>query len=476
MRWSSAAVAVCGLASTACAGHAHTMADVRDALRRSDVETARARLTEAGRGTDDLLFALEDGLLLHYAGDPELSNARLEFVEQSIDDLYTKSITRIALSLVTSDLILRFEPRGIETFLVNFYRGLNYLQQDDAEGASVEWRKLNSKLQFSREHGDAPYLDPPFFHHVVGLGLEWDDPDNAYVSLRLAEAAYLARDRAPPPDLVADLVRLASALGFQDHLEIYHTRYAESPVWEGRPPGPAGNGYPQERSDWGEVVLFIEEGLVAPISEARVFIPILKARSAVVYEGAEKEKLQLAEDLALEYREGRFDRKTGHYLDGREIDYVVPVSFPVFGVGETAFDVLAVALGPDTVAARPALAVSEMQGAAFADRLLGIWVKTIARALIKYAAAQKLEEEAEEESGEVAGDVVGALANLVNVATERADTRAWLGLPHRIWIARIAVPPGDHDLDLVIDGGEVVTLGPIDVRPLERRFVSFRIF
>ncbi len=86
------------------------------------MEEARARLSDAGRGTDDLLFALEDGLLLHYAGDPELSNSRFEFVEQRIDDLYTKSITRAALSLVTSDLVLRFEPHGIESFLVNYYR------------------------------------------------------------------------------------------------------------------------------------------------------------------------------------------------------------------------------------------------------------------------------------------------------------------------------------------------------------------
>ena len=82
----------------------------------------------------------------------------------------------------------------------------------------------------------------------------------------------------------------------------------------------------------------------------------------------------------------------------------------------------------------------------------------------------------EEEHGEDAGDVAGFLANVVNVATERADTRAWLGLPHRIWIARLRLPPGRHDVALTLGGDDVVVLDPVDVRPGERSFVTARIF
>ncbi len=60
----------------ACVAHSTTMRDVRDALVHDDLEGARARLAEAGKGTDDLLFALEDGMLLHYLGDYGLSNQR----------------------------------------------------------------------------------------------------------------------------------------------------------------------------------------------------------------------------------------------------------------------------------------------------------------------------------------------------------------------------------------------------------------
>ncbi len=476
MRWTWPLLAVLP-ALAGCAGHARTMADVRVALAHNDVEEARAILAEAGRGTDDLLFALEDGLLLHYAGDPELSNHRFEFAEASVDDLYTKSITRAALSLITSDLVLRFEPRGIENFLINYYRALNYLALGQPQEAWVEWRGLASKLQFSREQSEAPYLDPPFFNHLVGLGLELDDPSNAYASLRRAEAGYLARGAATPTDLVDDLVRLAGALGFADHVDEYENRYGHrgsrsSSAAETSRLGVSASSPP----DWGEIVLLVEDGLVAPIEEVQVFIPITTERANLVYAGNKEARLRLAESLAQEYGAGRYHKVNKRWGRRPEIAYVLPLSFPVFGRGVTAVRRLEVAAAGDTVAGRVALDVSVMQGAAFEDRLLGMYAKTIARALIKSVAAAKLKEKAEKEGGESAGDVVGALANVVNMITERADTRAWLGLPDRIWVSRLRVPPGTHEVIVFRGSGTQVSLGEFEVRPGERRFVSYRVF
>lgn len=449
-----------------CAGHAGTMHDVRSALLRDDLEEARAILADAGRGTDDLLFALEDGLLLHVAGDPELSNSRFEFAERRVDELYTKSITRAVLSLVTSDLILKFEPRGIENFLVNYYRGLNYLQLDESQEALVEWRKLASKLQFSRVQGDAPYLDPPFFNYLAGLGLELDDPNDAYISLRLAEAGYHEQGGRPPDDLIEDLMRLAANLGFGDHLELYRNRYGDR----------LGAADGEGDSDWGEVVVLLEDGLVAPIAEVNAYVPIIEERAVVALGDNRDLQLGLAEKLAHEYWEGDYDGVTERHAKRKEVAYVLPLSFPVYGRGEAAFQRLAAVIAADTAEAEPLLRVSDLQHAAFEDRLLSIFAKTIARAIVKYAAAAKLREEAEEEGGEAAGEVVGFLANVANVATERADTRAWLGLPHRIWISRLKVPTGHHELRIIIDGREEISLGPLDVKAGERIFLSYRVF
>ncbi len=463
----TSALALGGLFALAgCAGHVGTMYDVRSALLHNDLEEARAILAEAGRGTDDLLFALEDGLLLHVAGDPELSNSRFEFAEQRVDELYTKSITRALLSLVTSDLILKFEPRGIENFLVNYYRALNYLQLGEPQEAAVEWRRLAFKLQFSRVQGEAPYLDPPFFNYLVGLGLEFDDPNDAYISLRRAEAGYREQGGGPPDDLIDDLMRLAANLGFGDHLELYRNRYGD------RPRGTDGVGH----SAWGEVVVLVEDGLVAPLAEVNAYVPIIEERAAVALGDNRNLQLGLAELLAREYRAGEYEGVNERYAAGDEVAYVLPLSFPVYGRGEVACQRLAAMIAADTAEAEPLLGVSDLQQAAFEDRLLGIYAKTIARAIVKYAAAAKLREEAEEEGGEEAGEVVWFLANVVNVATERADTRAWLGLPHRIWIMRLKVPAGHHELRILIDGREEILPGPLDVRAGERIFLSYRVF
>lgn len=460
-------------ATTGCAGHATTMHDVREALAHGDLEGARARLAESGRGTDDLLFALEDGLLLHYSGQPELSNERLAFAEVRIDDLYTRSLTKTALSLITSDLVLHFEPRGVEPFLIHYYRALNFLALGDPGSARVEWRRLAHELQFAAETGDAAYLDPPFFNHLVGLGLEPDDPDQAYVAFRRAEVGYREAGTGVPPDLVGDLIRLAGRLGHRDHLDEYLVRY---PAPESGParagPGYAGSG-PSEAQ--AEIVVLVEDGFVAPIEEVRAYIPILTDRMSDV-RGAEDDRLDLARRLAAEYRAGRYAGVSRRHVRRKEIAYVLPLAFPTPGRAVPGLRDLQVDAGLQPVSGHPVLDVSALQARALEDRLPSIYVKMIARALTKFALAQKLAEEAEDEAGEDAGAAVKALSNVINVVTERADTRAWLGLPHRIWMARLRVPAGEHEIYALLDGEEEILLETVRVRPGERRFVTTRIF
>ena len=468
------------LAVAGCAGHASTMRDVRASLLRNDLEGARARLAEAGRGTDDLLFALEDGLLLYYAGDPALSISRFDYAEGEVEERYTKSITRAALSLVTSDLILQFDPNGLDNLLVNYYKALAYIDLGDIDGAWVEWRRLESKLQFSRSSGDAAYLDPPFFSYLAGLGLEADDRNAAYIDYRLAEEAYRAAGIAPPRQLVGDLLRLGTELGFSEHLDLYRARYGALP---GTTSGyGAGNGHGSEDRALAEVVVLVEDGLVAPIEEVRAFIPITRERAKHVHDGGKVTHLDLAEALALEYRAGQYRDVSRGWANRVEIEYVLSIALPVFGKGRPALRRLTATAASERVAAEPVLDVSALQRAAFEDRLLGIYAKTIARALVKYAAAAKLKDEAkgedDDEDGEESegGEVVGVLANIVNALTERADTRAWLGLPHRIWMARLQLLPGTHEIKIDIDGIHEVSLGTVELTPGERRFLSHRVF
>jgi len=75
-------------------------------------------------------------------------------------------------------------------------------------------------------------------------------------------------------------------------------------------------------------------------------------------------------------------------------------------------------------------------------------LRTLTRALIKYAATQAAKEQSEG---------LGSLLDLVTSVNERADTRSWSLLPDQIHMLRIRLPEGTHDLDVeIVDAGGVV--------------------
>jgi hypothetical protein len=54
---------------------------------------------------------------------------------------------------------------------------------------------------------------------------------------------------------------------------------------------------------------------------------------------------------------------------------------------------------------------------------------------------------------------VAALAvEIAGLVTERADTRSWLTLPSRVYLARVPLPPGTYTVkvDLLGDYGQIV--------------------
>jgi len=104
---------------------------------------------------DELLRLMQRGLLLHYAGQYEESNELLQEAERVIDDRYTKSVSRALLSVVSSDRALAWLPSDTERLMVNYYGALNYLALGDLEGAEVEARRLSRLLQLEDEGDEA---------------------------------------------------------------------------------------------------------------------------------------------------------------------------------------------------------------------------------------------------------------------------------------------------------------------------------
>src|SRR5690606_28408087 len=85
---------------------------LRRMLESGRTEAALEQLVPEGKADpgDALLRALYEGIVAHYAGEYEASSAAFEVAVELAEDRYTTSLSRSALSLVTSDRTLPFEP------------------------------------------------------------------------------------------------------------------------------------------------------------------------------------------------------------------------------------------------------------------------------------------------------------------------------------------------------------------------------
>ncbi|MCF7793294.1 MAG: hypothetical protein K9N09_05900 [Candidatus Cloacimonetes bacterium] len=95
---------------------------------------------------EQALFYLDEGMLLHYAGRYKESNEALSKAEQAIDELYTKSISRAATSMLFNDNTLEYAGEDYEDIYLNVFKALNYLELNQFDAAFVEIRRINDKL------------------------------------------------------------------------------------------------------------------------------------------------------------------------------------------------------------------------------------------------------------------------------------------------------------------------------------------
>ncbi len=103
---------------------------------------------------DRVLQYLDLGLLYHYQGDYVKSNLLLEKAEQAMEELYTKSVSKAAISVLLNDNALDYFGEDYEDIYTNVFKALNYLHQDNFDAAFVEIRRINLKLSVLEDkHG-----------------------------------------------------------------------------------------------------------------------------------------------------------------------------------------------------------------------------------------------------------------------------------------------------------------------------------
>ncbi len=409
------------------------------ALASANYDKALDEVEEISQSNSKLLYLYEKGLILHCQGAYDSSSQAFSESELVLEDLYTRSITREAASLAVSETIAQYRGDAFEAIYVHYYQILNYLSRNDVEGAMVECRRVNRKLQLLSDGGETYFTNDPFIQYLTGMVYDLGgDRDEAGVSYRVAAELYgggsFATVAPLPPSFFGDAATNAAKRGDREEFDSYAER--------GR--APAG-------ADTGRVSLFIDCGQIIRKRESSIVLPIF-----------ESDRWNNNERFAQEL----YARNGVRYGPQVRVKYWLKVALPALEVlppRYTGVAVRAIPLGGGEVAAGRIASTNETRAAvasnldalavqAYQEKQSTVFVRAIVRALIKYVAHQSAEQQDEG---------LGALVNLLGVVTETADTRSWSTLPSTVYLARLDLPAGHYRVEARLLGPGGAHVGTI---------------
>jgi len=451
-----------------CTTYSAKLKNLKPQLSTGDYELALKTVEDETGSKDVLLAFLERGVILHYAGRWAESNAAFAAAEQTARELYSRSISEGALSLISNDNAISYRARPYEMAMVPYFQALNYLQLGMRDDALVEARKTSLMLSdyidatvSGIERTDTSDLErtknDPFMLYFSGMLYDWDgEINNAFIAYRNAAMAYQDLRRLLgvqiPPSLAKDLRRTGSRLGFDT--EVAHLKKVCPDVFAASDDGPVG--WP---ADQGEVVLLLELGYVPAKNEVKINVPIFES-------DAYNDNAYWAWELTA--RAGN----TYSVWEGYKIKYWLTVALPEMEAASSPVRRVRVNAGGQTLAATKVHNPAANAQITFEAEYGTILFKTILRGLTKYLASS--------EAGKK-NEVAGIIANLFGAVTETADTRAWLTLPENVYLVRVNLPAGVHSLEVDLADGAGRSLGRVTIPEVAVRrgdwtFVSHRVF
>jgi hypothetical protein len=468
---------------------------LRHMLASGQAQTAFARL---GRNApdDEMLRALYHGVVAYHAGDYAESARVLDIAAVIADERMTKSLSRAALSLVSNDLVLHYEPGPTERLMIPYYGGLARLQLGDVEGAAVEARRLSLLLQQYEDRDRR--VDPALranLRLVAGALFEaageYADADVAYrnaaaIDSSLAGFDFDATRRGRGRDSATVIVILEQ--GFVAH----RVEQALAVMLLPEEVEAIAHGGLDEKATVSAFVAgrILERATYAgpyyatPPRGATLFVPAPERtiapktrRRQVCTTRTETVETSRADSSAPGTHRPASTR-TVRECEERDVEveglpYLLKVAWPVYRSDYRPAPVRLLSDG-SPLEFGPTADLSRSVMSDFDGERLTLIARTIARGTAKLAVTKGAERSLEEKS-EVAGRIVGLLGNIGNVLLERADTRSWHLLPAGVSVARLRLPPGEHELTAEV-GGRIVPVGAVTARAGHVTIVPVRAY
>jgi tetratricopeptide (TPR) repeat protein len=388
------------------------------------VSLISAAQSEYGRN-EALLYLLDAAMVYMQCGEYAAAQRHFHSAEDLADRLWTESITRNTLSLVTNDTVLAYAGEDFERVMIHLMSAIGYLQAGEPDEALVEARRLDTLLAIYNDKYDKKnrYKEDAFARYLSGILHEAaGELDEAFIDYRRAaevyQSDYVAYGTATPRILLGDLRRIASAI------------YRSADIADVYPDGAIDTGYaPNGQDGMGNVVLIAFAGYAPRKVEDMVVLPTGQGPVGVAYP-----KMVVTPPSC---GGGQLVVQSNDQLFEADLELVEDIN----RIADKNLD----------------------------DRKGRILAKTVARAAAKQAAIYGASRSSSRQDDQ---ETIETFLNLANILLlERADTRSWRTLPGRIYMTRLFVPAGAYKAKLQACGEMAGTWGPFSVDPGSTRYL-----
>ena len=403
---------------TACAGPSRSYrSGLNSQIAAYDYAGAQAEIeknknSEYGE-KNAVLYYLDLGMVLHDAARYQESDASLEKAENQMEELFTKSVSRGAATLLVNDNTTKYSGEVFERALDNVFRALDYVFLGKTDDALVEARKVTAYLARFNEfmQGKSGFRDSAFAQYLSAMLFEQNgDRDDARISYEAAAEAFKT--------YAADYGMPAPKFDVPSYKEL-------------------------DEKNLGEIV-FLHYSGPAPMKISRTF------------QVAWNEGIAAVNDSGMNDADAQRCRNA---VNAGILGNAITVSYPEYVQDPYMIKGSRVKAGDAETESYMVEDVSGIARQTLAEKNGAIRLRSIARATIKFVLAKAAQAEVEKRAGQGWGMLANFVANVAGAATETADTRGWTTLPAQIRMARLAVPPGKQDVKVTFTRSDGVTTG-----------------
>ena len=424
-------------------GYSEQMKKSRSAQLSGDFVKAEKSVGSVNSSPSDFgLSQLEKGRLQFLATNWSASQKNFDLAYREVqaqDEAAKIQISRgikKAGALVSNDNAIPYDIPRYEQGMLHSYQALNYVYQNNMEGALVEIRRANLVQERALKENSAALNDAqadmnkqgvstdklnaayPSMNNTIGdlkngfqnaytfylSGMLWEaggEPNSAYIDYKRALEIFPNNTY-----LQQDVLRLAVSLGMSDDVIRLEQRFGK---------------YTNTRNNnTGQVVILFEQGIVNPKDEIKINLPII---------GTSK-----------------------NYSRGRSYNSIDSVKFfsfalPVYRDNSTSAKPLVTSINGVVYQSEEIIRLQSLAAKNLKDQLPMLVTRQALRLIAKEQVRQEMAKK---------NDFANIIASVYNLASENADTRSWSTLPNNVQLMKLNLPEGKHQLQLSVLGKQEV--------------------